>query len=346
MKSEKIIVFVAAVLGVMAVAIYHGREAGVLTGGEAHTESRKVESLQEDSFVNAAIAEAERGGSENGAMSAQYAFENGGMTTNLILDANAEECIRLQRRFLKAKEYIRQIKQRLEAGKKIENGHYLPPASVKCVTEGGTGTTSQKTYPGDVYIDGIPMVDQGDKAYCAVATAMRVLSTYGIEMDEDMLATAMMASETMGTSLRAWEHVLDGILESHGLDLEMENAPLEPGLSWDRSASYEERHTITDDEMKMTIFNDAVADLVDGGDPIVWAVTSGLYNESPSGEGGEIAPADEAHSGHMRMIIGYNADRGEILFTDSWGEGNELKRMPADTALTITEGLFYVGQGQ
>lgn len=34
---------------------------------------------------------------------------------------------------------------------------------------------------GDVYISGVPMVDQGDKGYCATATVERCLKYYGIE---------------------------------------------------------------------------------------------------------------------------------------------------------------------
>src|SRR5262249_53890016 len=38
----------------------------------------------------------------------------------------------------------------------------------------------QKTPDGDVFIPSIPMIDQGDKGYCAVASAARVLNYYGI----------------------------------------------------------------------------------------------------------------------------------------------------------------------
>jgi hypothetical protein len=43
--------------------------------------------------------------------------------------------------------------------------------------------------------------------------------------------------------------------------------------------------------------------------------------------------------GHMRLIIGYNDQTGEILYTDSWGPGHELDRMSAGDAWTITTGL-------
>jgi hypothetical protein len=44
----------------------------------------------------------------------------------------------------------------------------------------------------------------------------------------------------------------------------------------------------------------------------------------------------------MRLIIGYNPNKKEILYSDSWGYGHELKRMPLDDAYTITTGLYTV----
>ena len=45
---------------------------------------------------------------------------------------------------------------------------------------------------------------------------------------------------------------------------------------------------------------------------------------------------------HMRLIIGYNDKKKEVLYTDSWGAGHELKRMPADWAWTISHCLMYM----
>jgi hypothetical protein len=46
--------------------------------------------------------------------------------------------------------------------------------------------------------------------------------------------------------------------------------------------------------------------------------------------------------GHMRLIIGYNLKKDEILFSDSWGAGHELKRMSTADAWTITTGTMSV----
>ena len=62
-------------------------------------------------------------------------------------------------------------------------------------------------------------------------------------------------------------------------------------------------------------------------------MTLGLYPEP------EIP---QASGGHMRLIIGYNEKTKEILYTDTWGAGHELKRMPADWAFAITHSAFYL----
>ena len=49
--------------------------------------------------------------------------------------------------------------------------------------------------------------------------------------------------------------------------------------------------------------------------------------------------------GHMRLIIGYNDRTQEILYTDTWGAGHELKRLSLADAWTITLGLYCLQPG-
>ena len=76
-----------------------------------------------------------------------------------------------------------------------------------------------------------------------------------------------------------------------------------------------------------------VRDQVAKGIPLFWGLTLGIYPEPD---------IPQASGGHMRLIIGYNDKKNEILYTDSWGAGHELKRMPADWAWTITHCLMYM----
>jgi hypothetical protein len=67
--------------------------------------------------------------------------------------------------------------------------------------------------------------------------------------------------------------------------------------------------------------------------PVLWGVTLGLYPEPGLPQSG---------GGHMRLIIGYNAKTHEILYSDTWGAGHELKRMGEDKAFAMTHDAFFL----
>ena len=84
---------------------------------------------------------------------------------------------------------------------------------------------------------------------------------------------------------------------------------------------------------KFKKFKKDVHDQVLKGIPLIWSVKLGTYPE----------PGIPQNAGyHMRLIIGYNDKKDEILYSDSWGAGHELKRMPAEWAWTITRCLMYM----
>ena len=68
------------------------------------------------------------------------------------------------------------------------------------------------------------------------------------------------------------------------------------------------------------------------GIPLLWSVSLGLLPETK-------LPA-QTRGGHMRLIIGYNARTKEVYYSDTWGLGHELKKMPLADAWTMTDGLF------
>jgi hypothetical protein len=44
----------------------------------------------------------------------------------------------------------------------------------------------------------------------------------------------------------------------------------------------------------------------------------------------------------MRLIIGYNTATNEILYSDSWGAGHELKRLGLAEAFCATHGIYSI----
>ena len=71
---------------------------------------------------------------------------------------------------------------------------------------------------------------------------------------------------------------------------------------------------------------------IERGIPLLWSVSLGLLPET------KLPP--QVRGGHMRLIIGYNAKTKEVYYSDTWGLGHELKKMPLADAWTMTDGLF------
>ena len=226
-----------------------------------------------------------------------------------------------------------------------------------------------KSPNGDIYIDNVPMVDQGQKGYCAAAVSERVLRYYGNQIDEHEIAQQAGTTAEGGTSISAMKEVIRHVGEKNGLgyqlivsmtagigDLEEEIARYNKAAKTEKKpsislAQFTHGNMISISEMQEAMdtkvvfamrkkdprfkkFSAGVRQQVNAGIPVLWGVTLGIFPErgvNPQSKGG-----------HMRLIIGYNDKKKEILYTDTWGEGHELKRMPEDWAFAITHDAFFL----
>jgi hypothetical protein len=167
---------------------------------------------------------------------------------------------------------------------------------------------------GDVWIRNIPMVDQGEKGYCAVATAERILRYYGIAVESHDLADAAGTEKGGGTT---WDGMCAAIKRI--ADRNQRSLRVLGDLSSAR----------------------AVGRYIDRGIPLIWGlfVTQEIedlaHRRRDARQGAE--PAEWAQrlkversatrrtkpdlsGGHLRLIVGYNAKTGEIAYSDSWGD--------------------------
>ncbi|MDX1679698.1 MAG: C39 family peptidase [Akkermansiaceae bacterium] len=188
----------------------------------------------------------------------------------------------------------------------------------------------EKNDKGDVYVSGLPMVDQGNKGYCVAASVQRLFEYYGIGADMHQIAEIAGSDPKRGTSTLAMAKELDQIdyRFKTRLDILAMGKPLtEVEVKRDQylvGDPYEERDFIKD-----------VKRAIDEGLPLLWSLELGRYPEKPN-----LNP--QTAGGHMRMIIGYNEKTGELLFSDSWGAGHELKRMNMQHAYHASHGLFLL----
>lgn len=215
---------------------------------------------------------------------------------------------------------------------------------------------------GDVFIPGIPMVDQGDKGYCAVATAARVFNYYGVPADQHEMAQVAGADAGSGTNP---DEMVDAMKKISGKYRTRFQALLELDYSSRKYQSFMRKYNSVAKKLDKKVldtdnyiyfvggldadvlreingkgpafekFMGIVHENIDKGVPVMWALQLGKYPEN-----GE--KARQAGGGHMRLIIGYNTTKNEIIFSDSWGAGHEKKRMAAPDASAATMGLYLL----
>lgn len=182
---------------------------------------------------------------------------------------------------------------------------------------------------GDVWISGLPMVDQGAKGYCVVASAQRLFEYYGIACDMHQLAQIAGSDPDRGTGMLAINDELGRI--DHLFKTRFTCLAVRQGSRLVELVEGRYVGPVIPDEK----FHEMVRKHVDEGIPLLWSLEVGAFPEDPPLE-------MQTGGGHMRMIIGYNDAKNQLLFSDSWGAGHERKRMDADHACQATHGLFVM----
>ncbi|MCM8539562.1 MAG: C39 family peptidase [Lentisphaeraceae bacterium] len=188
---------------------------------------------------------------------------------------------------------------------------------------------------GDVIIDKIPMIDQGPKGYCVPATLARIGQHYGVDISMHEIAMISDSSSGGGTIPSVAMKSLSKNYARVKLKIREINMKTPDPHRMTKSAAYDLSESIDDDDSKVMKFHKEVKKRIDKGFMIAWSMVVGLLPEN-----GE--PARQGGGGHMRMIIGYNEAKKEIIFSDSWGPGHEIKRLPLKSAYIVTSGLYEI----
>lgn len=186
---------------------------------------------------------------------------------------------------------------------------------------------------GDVWIDNIPMVDQGPKGYCAPATFERAMRYMRIPADMYLLATAATAPGG-GTNTSKLSEDCKRIVRS-------------------KARRIKELELDEDFEIKN------LRKFIDKGVPVLWQMRSlSGYNEvannrsqqresvtdfdkwaqeiktEAENKAPELQGIKDAY--HICMVIGYNEKTREVAVSDSWGPRYELRWVHEDIARSVT----------
>lgn len=218
----------------------------------------------------------------------------------------------------------------------------------------------------------VPMVDQGAKGYCVAATVERVLRYYGSNIDQHVIAELANSDAKAGTSINTiikvlednqaklgirfralYRYELDNLKDlktvikeynsiarrMNGKKIELDDYLVVNGgnrfLDFPRLMNAMDfqvfREVRKGEKRGCQAFLETVRSYIDNGVPLCWSTFifpgAGDTNSSTFGM-------------HMRIITGYNAEKGEIIFSDSWGAGHEKKRLKNEDAWGITVNLI------
>lgn len=214
---------------------------------------------------------------------------------------------------------------------------------------------------GDVYIKGIPMVDQGQKGYCVVASTARMFGYYNMQVDQHEIAQIANSSASGGTSTSGMIEALDDI-----------SGKFKVRIKTHSSMDYDDMKDLTDDYNRMAKrdeqgelptsgnqwdnfdrfnpetlmktrlrsssgikrFESDIYKSIDAGVPLLWTLQVGIFQEPKR--------ISQTRGGHMRMIIGYNKAKRQLIFSDSWGAGHEYKHFGLDEAYSATTGVYSI----
>lgn len=234
-----------------------------------------------------------------------------------------------------------------------------PDSNLPNVTKLTLAERIKRLPTGDVYLDSVPMVDQEEKGYCALASAERVFRYYGIKFDQHELAQVS-GSTKFGTNpeeLQDALHKLRAQFRVRVRDLVHWNSQdyVKFTEAYNRSARKFGAKTCPPDYYLSTFrgldatvlketraqfggyekFKRNVTQSIGSGIPLLWGLELGVFPENGK-------QPRQAEGGHMRLIIGYNEKKDEIIFSDSWGAGHEIKRMNMRDAQAVTNGLYVI----
>lgn len=235
----------------------------------------------------------------------------------------------------------------------------------------------QKNEDGDLQVVGIPMVDQGQKGYCAAASAERVLRYYGWQGDQHEIAQLADTAAKGGTSLEGMINAVavvgkryklnDKNLMKTGSSRGFEKSEFNEMIKrYNREAKSQKATQINYmDFCDMQANNAIVIDIM----RIFGAMDADILKASKVNQRQSYAKFQENISnyvkqgvplfwacfvgkypetpdlgqdgafGHIRLITGFNQKTKEVLYSDSWGPRHALKRMPLDDAWSMTFGL-------
>jgi len=190
----------------------------------------------------------------------------------------------------------------------------------------------EKNENGDVVVGEIPIFTQGTRPYCAINTLGMVTHHFGLRIPVNGLAASAglkntgsaKGSKIMEVYYAAAQEADIKFMRGSKFEFDRAQRAIDSGfpvLVWRRySAERDQLHT----DFAATFAKNPNAQLpvaTDSNEISTWPTSS-----SP---------------GHASVVTGYNAERGEVIFLESWGEHTRGRRMRAEELEASGYMVFY-----
>ena len=240
-------------------------------------------------------------------------------------------------------------------------------ADTKTLSSGGTRDTVRRgelrdnivtDEDGTVWLQNMPMVDQGQKGYCVPATLARVFAFYGMDkVDQHALAAVCDSSADGGTTSLGMEQAMKDVCKKFRTKFividDYQTNHMSVIAPYNKIAKREDKDLLSKHgdvfgaadaailrkaragkPTQITKWMKDIKKNIDAGSPVIWMVMLGIYPE-------EVA-LPQTRGGHARLIIGYNLKKKTIIYTDSWGAAHARKTIKAADAAAMTTGRYVI----
>jgi hypothetical protein len=84
---------------------------------------------------------------------------------------------------------------------------------------------------------------------------------------------------------------------------------------------------VMDNPQKTADFKTKICKEINAGKPVLWVAFIGVIEETPK---------PIVAGGYVRLIVGYNSKTNEMIYSDNWGKGHEMKKMSWEKAWAMT----------
>jgi len=180
---------------------------------------------------------------------------------------------------------------------------------------------------GDRVIETVPVIPQGDRAYCGVSTLAMVMRYLGVGLDTEDYAAA--AGIHFGSTVKSKiKETYDAAGETAELHLpkttKFESAKAKQSLDAGLPVIVFRRWSQERDYLHTSFARNFAANPV-------------LELPKPDLNDQKLWPAKEGYA-HASVVNGYNERRHEVIFTESWGEQTRNRRMRIEEL----EGISYL----